>query len=446
MVCQEAPANGLPPIKVKHLILYLLIFIIVPAIIFYLGTWMDKCLDLPEFPPFPWNLVFGFLVFFSGLGLGIQSTRTLYSQGRGLPWGEIQEDAKSDRLVTCGPYGYTRNPMTLGYSLLPLGMGLMFRSPSMALVFTILVLAVEVPFLKLKEEPNLERRFGLQYLEYKRQTPFLVPDFRKLLRVSASMSRMVVASASKKSNCGPSIVEAGYLGISLLGLVLLPFLVFSPKVSKVTSDAHKQITVSVFICICLMGMIFALYPSRVSSKLHFKGSLRKTYPVSKEKEDKTAFEGHHPVCGAFDSHVLLLQGHKYCAGCSGLTVGAIISIAGALAYALSCPPEPVLLPSLWIGICFTSLGLLQYRLGVLSAYVHFIINVFFAVGPLLLLIGAAELTRSLSVQAYTLSMTIFWILARITFSGLHHIRICSVCFNPTCNHSWRQVDHRENFE
>jgi len=33
-------------------------------------------------------------------------------------------------------------------------------------------------YIKLVEEKELEQRFGVEYLEYKRRTPFLIPRFR----------------------------------------------------------------------------------------------------------------------------------------------------------------------------------------------------------------------------------------------------------------------------
>jgi protein-S-isoprenylcysteine O-methyltransferase Ste14 len=171
-----------PRIRPRQLATYMLIFVAAPVITFAFGSWLDDILSLPEFPPFPFNLVLGFTVFFAGLIIGIKSTRLLYRKGFGLPWGEARTDVQSRKLVKTGPYAYTRNPMVLGYSLLPLGMGLMFRSPGMALPTTAAVLLINVVLVKTREEPNLERRFGEEYLEYKRRTPFLIPDAGALVK------------------------------------------------------------------------------------------------------------------------------------------------------------------------------------------------------------------------------------------------------------------------
>jgi len=170
-----------PPISWKQLCSYLLIFLIVPIATFVVGRQLDSQLGLPPFPPFPLNFLFGFSVFFGGLALGITSTRLLYRVGGGLPWGELDSKAQSAILVTSGVYAFSRNPMTLGYSALPCGMGLMFHSLSMTLVVPTVVLTIMVIWLKVWEEPNLDKRFGAPYRAYQKRTPFLIPHPKALI-------------------------------------------------------------------------------------------------------------------------------------------------------------------------------------------------------------------------------------------------------------------------
>ena len=171
------PEKG-PRLRPKQLLSYSLIFVLVPVLTYLIGGYFDKIFSLPKFPPIPANLIAGFVVFFSGLAIGVKATRFLYGIGRGLPWGEVNGQAQSKKLVTSGLYAHCRNPMTLGYSLLPCGMGIMFQSLGMAFIITAVVLLVNIIWLKAWEEPSLERRFGDNYREYKRGTPFLIPKFR----------------------------------------------------------------------------------------------------------------------------------------------------------------------------------------------------------------------------------------------------------------------------
>lgn len=162
-------------IKRKYLIPYILIFVLVPLFTFFFGKSLDQILSLTEFPQFPFNLIFGSTIFFFGLYTGIKSTRVVLKVGRGLPWGDFNEEAQSVCLVTEGPYAYTRNPMTIGYALLPCGMGLMFQSLSMTVIVPALTLSTTIFWVKIKEEPELKKRFGIEYQEYKKNTPFLIP-------------------------------------------------------------------------------------------------------------------------------------------------------------------------------------------------------------------------------------------------------------------------------
>jgi len=89
-------------------------------------------------------------------------------------------------LLDTGPYVYTRNPMAFGAIFWLAGWAVLANSP-MALwggvsCFSALVLFFD----KLIEEKELERRFGDDYRNYKRQTPFLIP---RLIRNQASREK-----------------------------------------------------------------------------------------------------------------------------------------------------------------------------------------------------------------------------------------------------------------
>lgn len=68
--------------------------------------------------------------------------------------------------VASGPYRYVRNPMYLGAALVLFGYGLWNRSTTIALFSFVFILSAHV-FVRVYEEPTLERRFGLSYRDYK---------------------------------------------------------------------------------------------------------------------------------------------------------------------------------------------------------------------------------------------------------------------------------------
>jgi len=85
------------------------------------------------------------------------------------------EDDRPKKLVKTGLYAHIRHPMTLGYCMLPAGMGLLFRSIGMSFFITLIIFTIMIIWLKAVEEPRLVKRFGLEYIEYRRKVPFIIP-------------------------------------------------------------------------------------------------------------------------------------------------------------------------------------------------------------------------------------------------------------------------------
>jgi protein-S-isoprenylcysteine O-methyltransferase Ste14 len=68
--------------------------------------------------------------------------------------------------------------MTLGTFIAYLGIGVWIGSFS-AIVIVILVTVLLLLYVKFIEEKELAVRFGEDYLEYKKNTPFLLPRLRR---------------------------------------------------------------------------------------------------------------------------------------------------------------------------------------------------------------------------------------------------------------------------
>ncbi|MFH1619234.1 MAG: isoprenylcysteine carboxylmethyltransferase family protein [bacterium] len=81
------------------------------------------------------------------------------------------------KLVTAGPYAYARNPMLTGVFILLSGIGLWFGSVSMIFFFIPLFIIAMTLELKFIEEPELEKRLGVEYAEYKKRVPMFIPRF-----------------------------------------------------------------------------------------------------------------------------------------------------------------------------------------------------------------------------------------------------------------------------
>jgi len=83
------------------------------------------------------------------------------------------------RIVAEDIYKRTRNPMSLGYYLFSLAIGFVSGSTLITLGVLLGVIPAHIFFLKYFEELELELRFGESYLEYKKNVPFLFPNFKR---------------------------------------------------------------------------------------------------------------------------------------------------------------------------------------------------------------------------------------------------------------------------
>lgn len=122
---------------------------------------------------FPLNLLptfFGLAFIGVGLALVIKTNMLFATIGKGTlaPWTPTQ------KLVVRGIYRHVRNPMISGVFCILLGEASLFGSPNLFTWFMIFLL-INVTYIPLFEEPGLERRFGQDYLVYKKNVPRWIP-------------------------------------------------------------------------------------------------------------------------------------------------------------------------------------------------------------------------------------------------------------------------------
>jgi protein-S-isoprenylcysteine O-methyltransferase Ste14 len=126
------------------------------------GLVLDRRLHVPFLPrgvarPLGWALFVG-----SWLVCG-WFMRTIEKEGT-----PIRTDRPVPRLVTDGPFRYTRNPGYLGLAMLYAGIAVL-RNALWAILFLPLVVYVIQRQVIGREERYLERTFGEEYLAYKRR-------------------------------------------------------------------------------------------------------------------------------------------------------------------------------------------------------------------------------------------------------------------------------------
>jgi protein-S-isoprenylcysteine O-methyltransferase Ste14 len=146
-------------------------------IIFILASiYIDNLLHLPKLSLTVWNIIITALFLIFGLlGVGCSVIHFLRVKGTPVPVNPPPQ------LVCTGPYLYTRNPMLTGLYLLMFGVGFGIGSLSLILIFTPLFILVNTLELKMIEEPELEKRLGKEYLDYKNRTPMYIPRLRNIL-------------------------------------------------------------------------------------------------------------------------------------------------------------------------------------------------------------------------------------------------------------------------
>lgn len=142
------------------------LFIIVPLQI-------DKFLKLPKIFPTPLNFIISLPALAIGLFLMLWSMLHFAKvKGTPVPFNP------PPKLVDTGPYAHVRNPMTSGVFILLFGIGILFGSISLIFVSTPLFILLNVLELKAIEEPELEKRLGKEYLEYKKRVPMYIPRLK----------------------------------------------------------------------------------------------------------------------------------------------------------------------------------------------------------------------------------------------------------------------------
>lgn len=85
--------------------------------------------------------------------------------------------APTAHLVVVGPYRHVRNPMYLAVLAIILGQALLFGSGA-AVIYAVITFAAVLLFVQFYEEPTLERTYGDEYREYRRNVRGWIPRVR----------------------------------------------------------------------------------------------------------------------------------------------------------------------------------------------------------------------------------------------------------------------------
>jgi len=158
-----------PPLSVMVIVVFALFSAISLIVIFLLSL---PCI-LPI--PFFWSVGPGMFLLVIGFPIIISTLRSLRIHRA---FGdELYKTKEESKLITTGPYGYTRNPLYLSATILFLGWSLVLMSTYLLIVTVLFLLLFR--FAAKWEEEELTERFGEEYLSYKEKVPLFFPRLRK---------------------------------------------------------------------------------------------------------------------------------------------------------------------------------------------------------------------------------------------------------------------------
>ena len=142
-----------------------LVSLLVPGL-----THLDAIAGVSPLPARGAFIAAGVILALPGLYFLGGSNRSLRSLGDGANAFRLTR-----RVVARDVYKYTRNPMSFGYYLCCLSLGLLSGSTVLTLYVLCGLIPAHLFFLKFFEERELELRLGESYREYRAAVPFLLP-------------------------------------------------------------------------------------------------------------------------------------------------------------------------------------------------------------------------------------------------------------------------------
>ncbi|UCG55176.1 MAG: isoprenylcysteine carboxylmethyltransferase family protein [Dehalococcoidia bacterium] len=163
-------ATGSKKLKAIITLPVTLLFLGLVALFVLASIWVDKRFLFFHFEAYWWTQSLSIIILILGWLICMWAALTfLRNRGTPVPFNP------PPKLITTGLYRYIRNPMLLGLFIFLLGLGVLLGSFSLIFIFTPLFVVINVSYLKAIEEKEMEKKFGRQYLEYKKKVPMFFP-------------------------------------------------------------------------------------------------------------------------------------------------------------------------------------------------------------------------------------------------------------------------------
>lgn len=214
-----------------------------------------------------------------------------------------------------------------------------------------------------------------------------------------------------------------FVSASILGLVSLALLALSSSASADGFILRKPLIGAVFVLVCVLGALAVVLPKKCNSLLSAQegGSFGFHFSSSSTR----SLRGHHFDCADYVSHTFNIGGRTLCAACSGLLLGAAVSILCSVAFFFfGVELGQFRLAFLTIGMLLVALGFVQFKF---PGVVRLLVNTLFVFGAFQVLLAMDALLENLFIDFYVTSLILLWIMTRILLSQWDHSRICHSC-------------------
>ena len=152
--------------EVKNVIKQLFSFVLPVTVLVLIPLYIEQDMSIKNTA----ILIIGLLIIYLGLYIMVSTISMFIRIGKGTlaPWNPTK------KLVINGMYRYVRNPMITGVLTVLIGESLVMLSFPIFLWAVIFYLINTIYFI-LYEEPDLEKKFGDKYREYKRNVSRWLP-------------------------------------------------------------------------------------------------------------------------------------------------------------------------------------------------------------------------------------------------------------------------------
>ena len=216
----------------------------------------------------------------------------------------------------------------------------------------------------------------------------------------------IVINEEMNQNHSWAFFPSLFLVLSLVGLAIVPLLVIQPNLNQIQFTGQRNLIGALFSAICVSGVVAVFYP-------------RKCRGVFQHAPNPTA------KAETFSKNRIKIGGKTFCAACSGLLVGTIVALLGAIFYffgSFNMVPGGIWL--VVMGEVGMGLGLIQIKV---AGSVKAFLNAVFVVGSFATLATVDEIGKSLFLDLYILGLILYLLWFRISLSEWNNTRTCRNC-------------------